>query len=199
MNVSKTVSLLGHTFHFKFQHLKTPKAPTAGISARIPHTVEFTVFLDYDNIKDERLVDELMPLQEVFHLGDFHVFATNEFRRHAVCIDRLPLREALEIVYSSSCDYLFKRGIKINEYRTWILRALPKGNRPKPKYLYSVKSDYDGDRLQSQAHGLFFWFYGGAEIRMPNPDNNTELEVQGYLTSSKLDARKLAKIWEAQH
>lgn len=190
------MSFLGHTFHLKLQHFKTPIAPTTGVSPRIPHSTEFVTFLDYDNITDERLVDELFYLQELFHLGDFHVFATNEFGRHVVCIDRLPLREELEVVYNSTCDYNFQRGIRINEYRTWVLRALEKGNRPKPKYLYPIESSYDGQRLQSEAHGLFLLRYYGAKIRLTNPDGNTELEVQGYKTGSKLDVKELK---EAQH
>jgi hypothetical protein len=149
--------------------------------------------LDFDNVEDERLVDELLYLQELFHLGDFHVFATNEFGRHVVCIDRLPLREALEVVYDSTCDYNFKRGVRINEFRTWVLRALEKGNRGKPRYLYSLESTYNGRRLQSEAHGLFFLHYYGAKIRLTNPDGNTELEIQGYKTGSKLDVKKLKR------
>jgi hypothetical protein len=37
------------------------------------------------------------------------------------------LNQALEVVNNSTCDAVFKRGIRINEYRTWILRGLGKG------------------------------------------------------------------------
>lgn len=193
------MSFLGNTFHFKFQHFKTPVAPTIGVSARIPHTTEYVLFLDYDNIVDESLVDRLIYLQERYILGDFHVCATNEFGRHVICIDRLPLREALDVVYDSNCDYLFQRGIRINEYRTWILRALEKGNRPRPKFLYAVESPHNGKRLQGEALGLFLKHYYGAKVRLVNPDGAYELELQGYKTGSKLDVRKLKKIAEALH
>lgn len=193
---SSTVSLLGKTFHFKFQVLDTPRAPTVGMSARIPGTCEFVVFMDYDNIKDERLKEELKDLQEIFHLGDFHVLETNEYGRHTVCFDRMTMREALAVVWESTCDYNFKRGIRINEYRTWILRVLEKGNRPKPKYLYTVESPYNGQRLQSQAHALFLQTYYGANVRLVNPDGNTKLEIQGYKTANKLDVKESEKIIE---
>jgi hypothetical protein len=186
MYITKELRLYKWMLLLKLQAMKIPKEPTTGISARIMHTNEFVIMLDFDNVTDERLIDELVYLQEVYHLGDFYIFATNEFGRHAICVDRFPLREALEVVYNSTCDAVFKRGIRINEYRTWILRALEKGNRPKPKYLYTVESPYNGQRLQSRAHGLYLQRYCGAAVRLVNADDNYELEVQGYKTASKI-------------
>jgi hypothetical protein len=175
------------------QTMKIPIKATAGVSARIPHTTDFAIFLDYDNATDERLVDELLYLQELFRLGDFIVVATNEFARHAICIDRLTLKEALEVVYVSTCDAIFKKGIRINEYRTWILRGIGKGNRSKPKFLYTVESPYNGQRLQSQAHGQYLQRNFGANVRLVNPDENTELEIQGYKTDSKVSENDIKK------
>jgi hypothetical protein len=189
MKLTKQLRVFRWMLLFVFQSMKIPKEPAAGISARVPHTTDFVVFLDFDNVTDERLKDELVYLQELFGLGDFHVFATNQFGRHVVCIDRLPLRIALEVVYASSCDAIFKKGIRYNEYRTWILRATEKGDRQKPKYLYSVVSPYNGQNLQSQAHGTFLQQYYGANVRLVNPDDNDELETQGYRTASKTSSK----------
>lgn len=187
MKINATARIAGKMLLFHLQTMEIPKAPTAGISARIPHTTEFTIFLDFDNITDQRLIDELLYLQELHELGDFHVFCTNKFGRHAVCVDRLFLKEALEVIYTSTCDAVFARGARINEHRSWILRALEKGNRDRPRYLYSVESQHNGQRLQSQAHGSFLQHYYSAKVRLTNPDTNTVLEVQGYKTSNKLD------------
>lgn len=118
MRVNTTVRIFGKMYLFHFQSMDIPEAETAGISSRVSHTTEFALLMDYDNIKDERLIDELRYLQELHTLGDFHVFATNEFGRHVIDVDRMPLREALEVVYDSTCDAVFKRGVRINEYRT---------------------------------------------------------------------------------
>jgi hypothetical protein len=64
-----------------------PMTPTKGLSVMVTHSTSYTVFMDFDNIQDQRLDDELIPLQELFRLGDFHVFKTSEFGRHAICID----------------------------------------------------------------------------------------------------------------
>jgi hypothetical protein len=177
----------------KIHTMKIPTETTAGLSARIPHTTDFVVFLDYDNITDERLQDELTYLQELFRLGDFYIFATNEFGRHAICIDRLALRDAMNVLEDSTCDWMFKKGVGINEYRTWILRAIGKGERPKPKYQYTVESPYNGQRIQSQAHGEFLQRHCQAPIRLMNPDRNDELEIQGYRTSSKTSMKDVEK------
>jgi hypothetical protein len=187
--VNATVRILGKMFLLHFQSMDIPKAPTAGISARVSHTTEFVPFLDYDNMVDPRLVDELLYLQELHTLGDFHVLSSSEYNRHAICLDRLFLRQALRVVYDSTCDATFARGVRINEYRTWILRGLEKGNRDRPKYLYTVESPYNGQRLQSQAHALFLQHYYGAKVRLTKPDGNTILETQGYKTGKKIDMK----------
>jgi hypothetical protein len=174
-----------------FQSMKIPRTPTKGMSARIPHTTNFVTFLDYDNIQDERLDDELVFLQELYRLGDFHVFKTSDFGRHVICVDAMPLREALDIVYASTCDEMFKRGIRINEYRTWILRNWEKGERERPQYLRTIESPYNGQRLQSQAHAGFLTAFFGAKVRLVNPDGNDELEINEYNTSSKVTVKDL--------
>src|SRR4030067_2910300 len=99
-----TARFMNKMFLFDFQSMNIPKAPTAGISARIPHTTDFVIFLDYDNIVDESLIDELLYLQELHKLGDFHILLSNPFGRHAICVDRLQLTEALDVIRSSRCD-----------------------------------------------------------------------------------------------
>lgn len=193
MRLNATARIAGKMLLFHLQTMDIPKAPTAGISARVPHTTEFVIFLDFDNVTDERLIDELLYLQELHQVGDFIVLCSSSFGRHAICVDRLSLREALDVVYASTCDQTFARGVRINEFRTWILRGLGKGSRNKPKYLYSVESPYNGQRLQSQAHALFLKQYYGAQVRLINPDGNTILEVQGYKTSHAIDVKEAGR------
>ena len=95
MRLSVTFRFLGWMLLFHLQGMPIPKAPTVGLSLRIPHTTDFVVGMDFDNIKDERLIDELQYLQELFELGDCHVFETSSYGRHVLCIDRLPLKENL--------------------------------------------------------------------------------------------------------
>lgn len=191
MNFSITVLKTKLLFHF--QSMKVPMTRTRGLSARIPDTTLFVTFLDYDNIKDWRLDEELKWLQDLFELGDLHVFKTNEFGRHVIGLDALIPKEVVNVLYNSTCDWLFRRGIMINEYRTWVLRAWGKGEREKPTYLRTIESPYNGKRLQSQAHAMFLKAYYGANVRLVNPDGNEELEIQEYNTSSKVTVKDLLK------
>jgi hypothetical protein len=86
---------------------------------------------------------------------------------------------------------MFKRGIRINEYRTWILRNWEKGERKRPTYLRTIQCPYNGERLQSQAHAEFLTAFFGAKVRLVNPDGNDEIEIQGYNTSSKTTVKDL--------
>jgi hypothetical protein len=189
-----TLSLLGKTLHWKLQVFDTPKGPTMGMSSRVPGTTEHCIFLDYEPIVDEVLKESLKDLQTLFELGDFYVFETGQYRRHAICLDRMSMREALAVLMESDSDYNFKRGIKINEFRGWVLRVFPKGDRPKPKFLYSVESEFNGQRFQHEGHAIFLQSYYGVPVRLVKPDGNTELKIQGYKTASHLDVRKLGEI-----
>jgi hypothetical protein len=173
--------------------MKVPSTPTKGISNRIPHSTFFVPFFDFDNITDERLDDELVYLQELFRLGDLFVAQTNQFGRHVLGLDCLLPRECLTVIEASSCDWMFKRAARINEYRAWILRGWEKGEREKPVYLRTLESPYNGQRLQSQAHATFLKAWFGAKVRLVNPYGNDELEIQGYNTSSKVTTKELLK------
>lgn len=169
----------------KFQIMKKLEVRVeGGVSSRIPDTALHIVFLDYDNIVDERLVEELRFLQEEFEIGNFHVFETRDKGRHALCLDALRFKGIKEIVDFSSCDTHFKRAPKINQYRCWILRFAKKGNRDEPKYLYTVESPYEGKNLQSRGHAKYLGNFG-ITIDLKNPFGPEEIEIQAYNTGKR--------------
>ena len=156
-----------------------------GVSSRIPGTPLHITFLDFDNIDDERLKEELVFLQNEFELGNFYVLQTRNDGRHAVCIDALRFKDILEIVRFSSCDLMFKKAPRINEFRCWILRYAKKGNRDAPKYLYTVESPYEGKNLQSRGHAKYLLKFG-LEIDLKNPIGTEEIEIQDYNTGKRI-------------
>jgi len=106
--------------------------------------------------------------------------------RHAVCIDALRPRDQKEIVDFSSCDLMFKKAPRINEYRCWVLRYAKKGNRDEPEYLYTVESPYEGKNLQSLGHAKYLLKFG-IEIDLKNPYGTEEIEVQDYNTGKRTE------------
>jgi len=157
-----------------------------GVSSRIPGTTLHITFLDYDNVVDERLVEELNDLQTEFQLGNFHILQTRNNGRHAVCIDALRFKDVLEIVRFSSCDLMFKKAPRINEYRCWILRYAKKGYRDAPKYLYTVESPYEGRNLQSRGHAKYLLKFG-ITIDLKKPFGPEEIEIQAYNTGKRTE------------
>lgn len=98
-----------YTFLLKAQAIKKLDVRTRGFSTRVSGTALFIIPLDYDNIVDERLIEELRFLQEEFEIGNFYVLETRNEGRHAVCIDALRFKDVLEIVRFSSCDLMSRK------------------------------------------------------------------------------------------
>jgi hypothetical protein len=175
-----------YTFLFKIQGIKKLDVRTKGISSRIPTSSLHVIFLDFDNVVDERLQEELRFLQDEFEIGNFYVLETRNEGRHALCLDALRFKDVLEIVRFSSCDLMFKRAPRINEYRCWVLRYAKKGNRDEPRYLYTVESPYEGQNLQSRGHAKYLEKFG-LIIDLKNPFGPEEIEVQQYNTGKRTE------------
>jgi len=157
-----------------------------GVSSRIPGTARHITFLDYDNIVDERLMEELRYLQTEFKLGNFYILQTRNGGRHALCLDALRFKDVLEIVRFSSCDLMFKKAPRINEYRNWVLRYAKKGNRDAPKYLYTVESPYEGENRQSRGHAKYLEKFD-ITIDLKKPIGPEEVEIQAYNTGKRVE------------
>jgi hypothetical protein len=182
---SHIFKLRDHTIFLKFQVWKKLKIRTEGLESRVKGTPFHVIFLDYDNIDDKTLIeDELQSLQEWFEIGNFYVFETRDKGRHCMCIDALRAKDAHEIVYASGCDAAFKKAVLINEHRCWVLRFDEKGNRPPPKYLYTVKSPYEGRNLQSLGHSIYLRKFG-LEIELKNPVGEERIGIEGYNTTDE--------------
>lgn len=57
--------------------------------------------------------------------------------------------------------------------------------------LRTIESHCNGQRLQSQTHAMFLKVFYGVNVKLVNPDGNTEIEIQGYETSSKVTMKDL--------
>lgn len=184
MLLSTVLKIGDYSLLLKFQALKKLKIRTEGVTSRIPRTTLHVTLLDFDNIDDDRLIEELEYLIDEFEVGSFIVFSTRETGRHCICLDALRFRDVKEIIDFSSCDLMFKKAPRINEYRCWVLRYEKKGDRKAPEYLYTVESPYEGDNLQSAGHAKYLLKFG-LERSLKNPYGPEEIEVQEYSTSEK--------------
>jgi hypothetical protein len=141
-------------------------------------------FWDYDNITTERLVEELEHIQREKQVGNFYIYETREKGRHAVCIDALRFKDVKDVIDYSNCDLMFKKAPRINEYRCWVLRFAKKGKRPAPKYLYTIKSPFEGKNLQSRGHAKYLLKFG-VKMKLLRPFGPEEIEAQEYNTGKR--------------
>lgn len=183
---SNVIKLRNYSVLLKLQVMKKLDVRSSGVSSRIPFSSLHVVFLDYDNIEDERLREELFFLQSEFELGNFYVLKTRDYGRHAMCLDALRFKDVKEVVDFSSCDMMFKKAPNINEYRCWVLRHSKKGNREEPKYLYTVESEYGKTNPQSRAHAKYLLKFG-VKIDLKNPFGTEDIEAQDYNTGKRTD------------
>ena len=179
------LKLKNRNLFIKVQAWKTLKIRTAGIESRVKGTPFHCIFLDYDNITLDTLIeDELQPLQEWYEIGNFYVFQSGDNNYHCICIDALTAKEAHAIVNASGCDQAFKRAILINEHRNWVLRFDDKGNRPPPKYVCKIESCYEGLNPQSIGHATYLKKFG-IEIELKKPIGENRIGTEGYNTSEE--------------
>ncbi len=109
---------------FTFSLLHEPELVTVGVN-NICDDGRFVVFLDYDNITFEDLLDDLTNLSRDFNLSHFIVIKTRENSYHAVCLEKFTLPQVQKIIDHSLCDYSYKRfPVKID--KGWILRITDK-------------------------------------------------------------------------
>jgi len=195
IKLSWTVKLWKKTWIFNFKLtsrlVPTPTEETAGMGSITSDGLHQVVFLDYDFIDLERLKRELTALQETYGLGNFYIFAMpdRENAYHAVCLDCLPFREAREIIMHSSCDASFKNAPHYSEYRDWVLRLFPKGERDKPEYVGVIESPYEGLRKQSRGHAMLLNKLYNLNIKLVNPDvseEKAEFDIRFYHTASRV-------------
>jgi hypothetical protein len=194
MKSSWKLTFLGHTWMFQFHVMKTPQDRTWGKSSRIRYTGHHVLFIDYDNIDEITMVDEIRALQREFKFGNVVVFQTKEEPSedecttggfHCICVDYFVLNEVKRIVMSSSCDLGFVIAPRYDRFRNWVLRDTIKGSRDRPKFKYIILSPHEGERMQSSAHAFFLTNRYGIKLNLLKPDGNRDFQFESYQTANR--------------
>jgi len=187
MRWSHLFMIHNYTVFLKVQILKKLETRAEGAASRVVGTTRHVIFLDYDDIDDYHLLEELQHIQDEKNIGNFYVFQTRRNGRHAVCIDALRFRDVKDIVDYSSCDIAYKRGPRLNEYRSWVIRYTKKGkNRDAPKYIYKIESPNEGKNLQSLGHATYLMNFG-VKINLKRPYGPNEIESISYNTGKRVE------------
>jgi len=184
MKFTVRFSFLNRVLFFSFYVFKKPQTPTVGMQSRCADS-RHVLFLDYDCITYDALIEELKYIQEIFQLSEFYIFKSSpkrEDKYHAICLDKASFKEIWDIINETSCDYAFKKAPGIQQIRSWVLRFAPKKSREAPQFIQVLKSKYH-IREQSAAHAKFLEVYYKVPVVLCNSDAENEMKVVSYLTS----------------
>lgn len=172
-----------HIIRFSFNFIRRPKEWTTGTMNRTQDG-KYVVYADYDLIEEDDLKGELLHFQELMDIGDFHIFQSSPKKFHAISFSKMTAFEYVQFLENSSCDEAFKKVPRFVSYRNWVLRCFAKGDKNKPKYLYTLP--HNTYREQSYAHfKLLKVLYPDIPINeLKNSDCLDELSVLKYKTGN---------------
>lgn len=139
----------------------------------------YCLFLDYDNVPEEWVFEEVKYLINIYTLGRVYIFKTNK-GFHVVSPEKFSLRELVEILRDTSTDDAFKNVPLKFARKLWTLRGTAKKGL-KPKLIYSYERE--ADREISKAHMKYL--SENFNIRMPKSklmDQSENVLMNIYLT-----------------
>lgn len=136
-----------HRFGFSFEHRLEGEEYVSGVTNKCADG-RYCLFLDYDDVPYDWVVEELRFLIDDFGLGDVHVFRTNK-GFHAICTTKYCLREVVEVMRSSSIDAAYLDVPLREAKKLWTLRTSAKGGKV-PVYLVTLPGSHVGE--ESHAH-----------------------------------------------
>lgn len=160
------------------------KVRTAGIYDWIEEG-KHVLFLDYDIMRYEWMLQELKYLQKKYNLSEFYIFESSKNSYHAICCDELTAIECQEIVLDSNCDESFKNAM-FYDYRSRVLRCFPKGETKKPRYLATMKTNRKPERFKSLGHLLYIKKHFGAPINTEYHNNKSRVWFVDYPTKKNI-------------
>lgn len=144
-------------------------------------------YIDYDNLKKSYVKEELVLLQEQYDLGNVYIFESSKKGFHAISFSKFSLKEFVDILENSSCDYAFKNMphyLKFTKY--WVLRNFSKGKKTRPKFKYCIKGKTD--KQESNAHFKYFKIlYPKVKFKpLTNSDDLEEITIIDYPTATNV-------------
>lgn len=128
-------ALFKRHFSFNFRTYKVLDQYVAGITNRC-RDGRYVVFLDFDDVPEEWVTEELNLLLDLFNLRSVHLFKTTN-GYHAISTQKVNLRTLIKILRDSSTDSAYKWVPLRRARKVWTLRTTEKGGN-KPKFLTTI-------------------------------------------------------------
>ena len=134
------LKFLNRQIGFKLISRKNKQREVIGYTNRCADG-KYIITLDYDDMPYDFVYNEIVRLQEDFQLGDFYIIKSSKESFHAVCLDKLPYMDFLDILMSTSVDYNYMRIPIQSGKKLWVLRLTKKDIQP--EVMEVVKSSYN--------------------------------------------------------
>jgi hypothetical protein len=136
----------------------------------------YVLFIDYDDIPIEWLIDELLWLQDKWMLGDLQLFETNN-GYHVICTQKFTLKELVKIMQDTSTDAAYLNVPLHRAKKIWVLRTTAK-NGQRPKFLKTLPGNLM--RQESKPHNDFLRKIYNIPITGSKEDSEEELTIASY-------------------
>ena len=146
--------------------------------------LKYIPIFDYDNTYKHIILEDIRILQQKYNLPPFYLFTTKEEETpegkkgnyHLMNLRKFDYNGVIEIISNSRCDYNYKTMNYRTPYKSWVIRASPKGKRGRPNFISLVGEDINLNYEISQAHlELLKKLY--PEIKHPDYTNKDKLKV----------------------
>ena len=139
---------------------------------------KYVIFLDYDRVPIEWIMEEIKQLQEIYEIGDFYIFQSSKESYHAVCLDKVALTEYLSILHNSSVDTDYVDVPLYFGRKIWSLRLTDKNKNP-IRFVGKAKGKFS-ELNQSSAHTTILNNLFDLKIELKYPDGEKELILARY-------------------
>ena len=179
MRIRFQFDFAGKDLRFYFGIFNSRNAWKHGITNRCKDG-KFVIFLDYDNVPLEWILDELTHLMPDLNIGDTHIFKTGK-GYHVVNTEKRSFAQILNIMHMTSADPNYINVPLKYGKKTWTLRISHKKGKPKIRYLFSLKGT---NRLeQSNPHNELIRRIYGVRIRRAPTDRQKHFYKSAYPVS----------------
>ena len=167
----------GHEFALQVSHRKRRVHYVEGY-CNCTEDNKYVVFLDYDNVPLNRIIQEIERLQEDFTLGTFYVFASSKDSYHAVCLDKVTYAMLMTIFKNATIDQSYINVPNRWGQKVWTLRLTPKDE----SVVHMLTIPKRSIREQSTAHAQIIENLFGLKIMkfLEQPDNKDKVVLARY-------------------
>lgn len=185
--------------------IRKPSMKTQGMTSRCYDKKHHVLFLDYDNIERHIVWDDILDLQKRFNIGPMVILTTHEYisnisneatgNYHVICPEKFLFQEIPEMQMDCHIDPKYKKMWRRSRLKSWVLRIIEKGDRPKPKFVEWVGFNVENKREASEAHIRLM----NAKLGVPIPKyyiDKFDGETKTFITSYATNAGKTEEIME---